>query len=114
MSGYRDCREHQISGQVSGERPREDEAGRVAISANKGEPKREPGSSLMNIFGHSFPLEVEQSHHSIVWRSERSLRRKSLPRSSPESTPTVDQFEVLPPDKPGPAVPHTVTGLPVR
>jgi hypothetical protein len=36
------CPKYQIAGHVSGERLGEDEAGRVAVSANEGKPKREP------------------------------------------------------------------------
>jgi hypothetical protein len=45
---------------VSSERLGEDEARRVAISANKGKSEREPRISLANICGHNFPLELAQ------------------------------------------------------
>jgi len=53
---------------------------------------------VANICRHSFPLELDQLHPQIVWRSDRSLRKTGSPRSSPELKAMVDQFEMLPPD----------------
>jgi|SRR5580700_5985571 hypothetical protein len=53
---------------------------------------------VANICRHSFPLELDQLHPQIVWRSDRSLRKTGSPRSSPELRAMVkNQFEMLPP-----------------
>jgi len=58
---YGDCPKYQIAGHVSGERLGDDEAGRVAISANKGKPERQARVTQASARRHNFPLGLTQT-----------------------------------------------------
>ena len=84
---------------MSSERLFEHKASRVAISANKGKPKREPRISLSNICGHNFPLELAQLASLNTCGDPTGVYASQACRLSPELQPIVDKFGMLPPDK---------------